>query len=68
MLHPELTLESISNKVAFLVKKDKNKPWPDNNCSNERLLSYINKPEATVEKVRFIDVNGVGDGVKIFFS
>lgn len=50
---------------AFIMKEDKNKPWPS--MSDENLLKYLDRTDP-IEKVRFTDEKGIGDGIKIFFK
>lgn len=53
--------------TAKIMKKDKNKPWPNNDCSDATLLKYLGREGEKISRVKFTDEMGIGDGIIVSF-
>lgn len=62
-------LEMVKNEpdIAILKKKDKNAIWPNHDCSNDTLLNYLDRGDE-IDRARFLDIDGIGDGIEIHFK
>lgn len=68
MIHPELDIILNVERQAIIIKNDKCKAWPNNDCSDKTLLKYLDRDNDCIERIKYLDVKGIGDGIEIFFK
>ena len=56
-----------NKKHAILQKTYLKESWFNHDCSDERLQKELNRTDK-IKRVRFEDVNGVGDRLNVYFE